>query len=1261
MDQSGKTREQLLLELEEAQQLIAALQTGKRANSDTPGVDSQALRPDEPHVLHASDKRKAQVQSANPLSAKSEERYRSFIDQSAEGIWLIELKQPISIDLGEDAQIELFYRYGQLTKCNDSMAQMYGLANAEELQGAHLSDLLIPTDPHNIEYLRAFIRTGYKLTDAESHEVDAHGQAKFFSNNLIGIVEGGHLVRAWGTQRDITEAKGLNEALRESEARNRALLQAVPDWMFRFRKNGTYVDFSGPLAVGLLSSPDIFLGKTIFEVHAEEFATQALQRIAQTLQAGILQTFEYTILIEGEVRHFESRMAPSGSDEVVAIVRDITENKRAQELMRGQQEILELIAKGAPLRSILTALTLFIERLSKRTICSILFLDEETQTVRHMAAPNLPADYIAAIDGMMIGPEVGSCGTAAYHKKIYVAADIETDPNWASYKHLALPHGLRACWSSPICNEGGKVLGTFAMYYKEPCAPSEQDYKLIEIATSLAGIAIEQHLSELYLRESENRYRALYENNPLMVFTIDTDGTILMVNEFGAQQLGYSARELIGQSGCLLFRAEDQRAALAQVGKCLKHPDKVFQWEIEKLDKAGRSLWVKESSRAIKRADGKLALLIVSEDITWRKDAEEALRESEQRYRMLFEKNLAGVYRGELGGRILDCNEAYAHILGFASCEEVLATSALDLYFEKSERAAFIQLLTENGSLTNHEMRLRKKDGSAVWVLVNVNLFEDGKSGLRMIEETLIDLTDRKRAEELLIAEKERLAVTLRSIGDGVIATDTDGKIVLLNRVAESLTGWRQEEAIGKHLDEVFQILNAKSHASLESIFAKALRMEQVFENQEHTLLISLDGTERIIADTTTPIYDKEGRVIGVVLVFRDMSEELQREEELLRATKLESIALLAGGIAHDFNNILTAILGNISLAKRYIDPENRAYGRLNESEQATLRARDLTHQLLTFASGGAPIKRAASVAALLQEAVSFALTGSNVKSKIVLPDDLWLTEIDEGQINQVLHNLVLNARQAMPLGGTIEVIAENLLLETGSFVQGAYLKPQKYLKIAVKDPGLGISEEHLQKIFDPYFTTKQKGSGLGLATSYSIIKNHGGFIFVESELGVGTTFFIYLPASEKSAARKSTSQERSLSGKGKILIMDDEPALRKMVSEILKYLGYEADTAQNGEEALALYKEALALREPYDAVILDLTVPGAMGGKEAAERLRAMDANVRCIVSSGYSNDPVMAKYWEHGFVAVIAKPYQIAQLSEVLGGVLGNASEEL
>jgi signal transduction histidine kinase/ActR/RegA family two-component response regulator len=407
---------------------------------------------------------------------------------------------------------------------------------------------------------------------------------------------------------------------------------------------------------------------------------------------------------------------------------------------------------------------------------------------------------------------------------------------------------------------------------------------------------------------------------------------------------------------------------------------------------------------------------------------------------------------------------------------------------------------------------------------------------------------------------------------------------------------------------------------------------------------------------TLSRITADVGEFVGAVGIFEDITEKKKMEEHLLRVEKLESVGLLAGGIAHDFNNILTVITGNVALAKMKagtIDDDYRVavLNVLTEAEKASLQAKDLTQQLLTFARGGAPILKTASMTELLKDTTGFALRGSNVRCKFNIPEDLWPVKIDVGQINQVIHNLIINADQAMPEGGIIKVGAANLTI---SEEHNLPLAAGEYVKISLEDQGIGIPEEHLSKIFDPYFTTKQKGTGLGLTTSYSIIRKHEGYITVESELGVGTTFHVYLQASPQESLKYKNQEEKAFSGKGKILVMDDEKMLRYVVGEMLTHIGYEVACTKDGAEAVELYKKSKAMNNPFDAVIMDLTIPGGMGGKEAVKKLIEIDPDVRAIVSSGYSNDPVMANYPEYGFKAVVAKPYSIEELGKVLESVI-------
>ncbi|NMC73554.1 MAG: PAS domain S-box protein, partial [Geobacteraceae bacterium] len=521
-----------------------------------------------------------------------------------------------------------------------------------------------------------------------------------------------------------------------------------------------------------------------------------------------------------------------------------------------------------------------------------------------------------------------------------------------------------------------------------------------------------------------------------------------------------------------------------------------------------------------------------------------------------------------------------------------------------------------------------------------------------LVAEHVHDITARKIAEESLAGEKERLAVTLRSIGDGVITTDTEGKIVLINKVAEQLTGWSQEEALGRHLSEVFRIIGEKSRKPCPDPVTRVLGSGITVELANHTLLVSRDGKERTIADSAAPIRDRESRVVGAVLVFRDITEKRKMEEELLKSQKLESIGVLAGGIAHDFNNLLTAILGNISLAKMYVSEGDKVHQKLVEAEKASLRARDLTQQLLTFSRGGAPVKKTAAVTDIIRDSVAFTLSGSRATYRFSMADDLWPVEVDEGQMSQVINNLILNADQAMPSGGVIEVGCSNLTVGADSLLP---LRSGRYVVITITDEGIGIPEEALPRIFDPYFSTKKDGKGLGLATVYSIIRNHDGHITVQSTPGAGTTFTIYLPASGGGAIQADTEETADHTGKATVLVMDDEENIREVAGEMLKFIGYDVEFAGNGEEAVTLYRNAWESGEPFVAVLMDLTIPGGMGGKEAVRMLQDIDPGVKAIVSSGYSNDPILADYRSYGFSGIITKPYKLGDLKKMLATVTG------
>lgn len=400
-----------------------------------------------------------------------------------------------------------------------------------------------------------------------------------------------------------------------------------------------------------------------------------------------------------------------------------------------------------------------------------------------------------------------------------------------------------------------------------------------------------------------------------------------------------------------------------------------------------------------------------------------------------------------------------------------------------------------------------------------------------------------------------------------------------------------------------------------------------------------------------------DNAIFGVWLLKRDITEKKRTEQEILKAQKLESLGVLAGGIAHDFNNLLTGILGNVSMVQTNSDLDFIASERLQEACKAVGRAQNLTQQLLTFSKGGAPIKTSASVAELLRDSTRFVLRGSNVRCQFSLPSDLWPVEMDAGQISQVIENLTINSVQAMPQGGTVFVHARNTHVRAGG---GLPLKEGKYVRVSIADQGSGIPKKDLPRIFDPYFTTKEKGTGLGLATSYSIVKRHGGLLAVRSRLGVGTIVSFFLPCASRSATMTEADKySRVIKGTGRILIMDDDTLIIDLAGELLSSLGYEVTLTKDGAEALTIYKNAKNQGRPFDLVILDLTVPGGMGGRPTLSKLLAFDPDVRAIASSGYSDDPIMSDPVRFGFKAVLPKPYDVKQLSRVVHAVLRAAQK--
>ena len=520
------------------------------------------------------------------------------------------------------------------------------------------------------------------------------------------------------------------------------------------------------------------------------------------------------------------------------------------------------------------------------------------------------------------------------------------------------------------------------------------------------------------------------------------------------------------------------------------------------------------------------------------------------------------------------------------------------------------------------------------------------------------DITERK-ATELVLKESEARYRTLSQefkalldgFPDGLTLLSPDLKVLWANAITSRTTGIEYENLVGRHC---FEIRHGRDIPCEECIVR-----ETFATGEEGKTIIFYQPSARTIELRSIPVQDENGDVVKVIEIGRDISDQIAAEAErrelerkLLHSQKLESLGILAGGIAHDFNNILTGILGNLSILRMQMPAENKVLERIEGCEKAVSQATGLTCQLLTFAKGGDPVKKPTDLRQIVRNSVSFALTGSNIAGEVTIQDDLWAVEADEGQIGQVVNNLLINAVQAMPHGGVVSVDMTNRLLEQNEL---SSLEEGHYVRIVVSDQGQGIAPEHLPKIFDPYFTTKESGTGLGLTSVYSIVRKHGGDIRVTSEVGRGTTFEVYLQASSTSFCQGNGSISQSVSvGKGSILVMDDEEYIREMILEMLSILGYNAEVCCSGEELVQRFREKAQQGCSPDVVILDLTVPGRMGGLEAAKFILEFDSTAKLIVASGYSNNPVMSNFRNHGFAAAITKPYRVEDISRALTSVM-------
>jgi PAS domain S-box-containing protein len=554
------------------------------------------------------------------------------------------------------------------------------------------------------------------------------------------------------------------------------------------------------------------------------------------------------------------------------------------------------------------------------------------------------------------------------------------------------------------------------------------------------------------------------------------------------------------------------------------------------------------------------------------------------------------------------------------------------------------------------------------WLRFTAAVIRDSRGGLVGAIETLDDVSEQKLNEQALRNSEMRLHSVIQGSPIPTFVIGKDHIVIYWNKALEELSGIKAQEVIGTtdcyksfYKEKRPALANLMVDQALDTIpqwysnkYTKSALIEEAYEATD--FFPELKGGGKWLRLTAAVIRDSQGNLVGAIETLEDITERKRAEEQLITVRKLESLGMFADGIAHDFNNLLSIMLRNIFTAKLSLaDEQHGLWGEeLEIAEKAALQAKELSYRLVTFAKGGEPIRKIGSISQLLMDSVVFSLSGSNVVCEFSLPGDLWLIEMDDVQIRQVIHNLAVNAREAMPEGGAITVDAENVIVAAGC---GLPLKEGNYVKWSVKDHGIGIPQENLQRILDPYFTTKLtatgRGKGLGLAICYSIVKRHEGFIDIKTEPGVGSTFSVYLPAPPQGDSIKKAKTDQGDTRGGRILLMNDEETVRDATGIVLNYLGYDVDYAKDGKEAIDLYRTAKEKGRPFSAVILALYMPEGMGGKEAISELLAIDPYITAIVSCGYSNDPVVSEFRKYGFSGAVDIPYDIEKMKKILNNL--------
>jgi len=817
------------------------------------------------------------------------------------------------------------------------------------------------------------------------------------------------------------------------------------------------------------------------------------------------------------------------------------------------------------------------------------------------------------------------------------------DPEVAEEMFDNIMHGKSWAGELEVVTKSGRVFTAF----ERADAIKNNEGKIIGLIGIITDVTERKKTEEALLY-----YQIAVDSSTDAIGMSTPEGRHYYQNEAYTRMFGLSVSEVDGVSGppSTVYADEKEGAKIFDI--IMKGGS--FTGEVKMLDKDRNEMDIDLRAYSIKSKEGKVIGLVgIHTDITTRKRADGKLRKSEQHLMESQRVAHLGSWDLNLVSQELEWSDQTYRLFDKSPKDFVPSFNEFARLVHPDDHAtmenAFLKALESDTNPYHVAVRIINDSGRE-WVMEASGVVRRDASGKALsIFGTGQDITERKKAEEALRESESLLRESQIIAGLGSYIMDIPAGLCKTSDVLDKLLGI--DEAYERSVDGWLALVHPDDRAMIVDYLKEVIGRRGTFD-KEYRIIRHDDRTERWVHGSGKLELDGQGRPLKLHGTIQDITDRKKMEEQLLQTQKLEAIGTLAGGIAHDFNNLLQGVFGYISIAKLNTANNDRSITALEQAEKALHMSVNLTTQLLTFSKGGKPVKKNISLQTVIENSVRFALSGSSADYRIKLDPDLWHVEADEGQIGQVIQNVVLNADQSMPMGGTIVIAAKNVQ----SSEKGSPELPEegKYVEITVQDAGNGISEEYLPKIFDPYFTTKAKGSGLGLATCYSIIKNHGGVIHVSSIVGRGTTFYVYLPAIEAGKEAPKAPDLSPIVRKGKVLLMDDDELIRNITGAMIEALDHEVDFAEHGEEAIEKYKASIESGKPFDIVILDLTIRGGMGGRETIERLLALNSKIKAVVSSGYSDDAVVYDYLNYGFTARLTKPYKLEELRVTLNNLL-------